>query len=69
MINDYLRAIEMPKVADSIQQEIKGNHSYRAGKYVIKQHKAFTKGVEVPRLMTLKKSNYSLNKREVNLDK
>jgi hypothetical protein len=38
-------------------------------KYVQKKHKAFTKGVEQPRLITLKKNQYNLNRREVNLDR
>lgn len=34
-----------------------------------KKFKPFTKGVEVPRLLNLKKSNGSVNRREVNLDR
>ena len=40
-----------------------------AGKYQVKKQRAFVKGVEVPRLVTLKKHQYTLNRREVNLDK
>lgn len=36
---------------------------------MLKKHKAFTKGVEPPRLVTLKKSSFQLNRREVSLER
>jgi hypothetical protein len=57
----------MGKVADAINQEIKSTLLFYSAKYVQKKHKAFIKGVEQPRLITLKKNQYNLNRREVNL--
>lgn len=57
----------MGKVADAINQEIKSKQVFYLVKYVQKKHKAFIKGVDQPRLITLKKNQYNLNRREVNL--
>lgn len=69
MITTYLNAHEMGKVADAINQEIKSNHPPYLVKYVQKKQKAFIKGIEQPRLITLKKNQYNLNRREVNLER
>lgn len=37
------------------------------GKYVMAKHKAYTKGVDLPRVMLMKKSNWQISRREVNL--
>ena len=63
MILEYLRAADMEKVAESMQQEIKSSFPLNLDKYVQKKHKAFTKGIEIPRLIALKKSGYQLNRR------
>lgn len=44
-------------------------YSLYSAKYVQKKFKPYTKGVEIPRLLGIKKSNYTLNRREVNLDR
>jgi hypothetical protein len=36
---------------------------------VVRKTKIYTKGLDLPRLMALKKSNYTLNKKEVNLER
>ena len=43
--------------------------SLHSAKYVQKKFKPYTKGVEIPRLLNIKKSNFTLNRREVNLDR
>ena len=40
-----------------------------ADKYVSKKFKAFTKGVEKPRILEMKENNYEISKRELNLRK
>lgn len=36
---------------------------------MVRKTKIYTKGLDLPRLMALKKSNYTLNKKEVNLER
>lgn len=39
------------------------------GKYINRKTKIYTKGLEVPRLMVMKKNNYNVSRREVNLER
>lgn len=66
-IVEYLKVHGMSKTADTIQQEIKSISLSIIDKYVVRKNKIYTKGLEVPRLIALKKTNYSISKKEVNL--
>lgn len=39
------------------------------GKYVVRKTKIYTKGLEVPRLIAMKKNNFNVSRRQVNLER
>jgi len=54
MIIEYLKTNGMAKVADSMINEVNSKISFYLDKYVTKKFRAFTKGVEKPRILEMK---------------
>lgn len=67
IIIEHLKSQGYHKTADSIQHEIKSISHHYLDKFVNKKTKIYTKGLDIPRLMALKKTNFTVSKREVNL--